>query len=77
MVRDRPEVIAPAAQLNSARLSPTPLVYKTGRESFRFIRLLNSLVVVIYTSSTIVGRFYIMAMTMEKLEIVEFIFTAF
>jgi hypothetical protein len=31
-------------------LSPTPLVYKTGRESFPFIRLLNELVVVTHTS---------------------------
>jgi hypothetical protein len=57
-------------------LSPTPLVFKTGRESFQFIQLLNSLVVVIDTLSAIFGRFYIVAVAMEKLEVGEFIFSA-
>jgi hypothetical protein len=65
-----------AAQLNSAKLLPAPLVYKTGHESFPFIRLLNVLVVVIHTSPAILGRFGIMAMTMKQLEVFELIQTA-
>lgn len=53
-----------------------PAGSKTGRESFRFIWLLNSLVVVIYTSSTIIGRFYIVTRVMEELETVDFILSA-
>jgi hypothetical protein len=34
------------------------------------------LVVVIYTSSPLMGRFYIMTMTMKELEVLEFILTA-
>jgi hypothetical protein len=65
-----------AVQLNSARLSPAPLVFKTGHESFPFIRLLNVLGFVIHTSSAIFSRFSIMAMTMEQLEVFELIQTA-
>jgi hypothetical protein len=55
--------------------SPSPLLSKTGRESFRFIRLLESLVVVIYTS--ILSGFGVVAMTMEQLQILEIILAAF
>jgi hypothetical protein len=66
----------PAAQLNSAGRSLYLLVFKTGHESFPFIRLLNVLVVVTHTSSAIFSRFGIMAMTMEQLEVFELIQTA-
>jgi hypothetical protein len=71
-----PIVAKDTAQLNSARLSPAPLVFKTGHESFPFIRLLNVLVFVTHTSPAILGRFGIMAMTMKQLEVFELVQTA-
>ena len=49
---------ASLSTLNSTRLSPTPLVFKTVHESFQLTRLLSNLVLVTHTSLPIYPRLF-------------------